>query len=185
MGKQFNEWLDGFVENGADASDVTKWPEYALASENSIQVLEALANVGYGPSVINTLNTLNILYFINWHADKDNRPFSTGKIYLVARITNNIDIKDATTYSLITRDMITGAITVSTDNVYLADSLVVDNATLEPKIDNTKIIVAEVNQSETLTFHDYIITISNLEHLVSDGSYIYSKSTESITYKFD
>ena len=29
MSKKLNEWLDEFVENGADASDVTEWPENA------------------------------------------------------------------------------------------------------------------------------------------------------------
>jgi len=29
MAKKLNEWLDEFVENGADASDVTEWPENA------------------------------------------------------------------------------------------------------------------------------------------------------------
>lgn len=27
MGKNFNQWLDEFVDNGADAKDVTNWPE--------------------------------------------------------------------------------------------------------------------------------------------------------------
>lgn len=27
MSKQLNEWLDGFVENGADPKNVTNWPE--------------------------------------------------------------------------------------------------------------------------------------------------------------
>ncbi len=29
MSKKLNEWLDEFVENGADANDVTSWPENA------------------------------------------------------------------------------------------------------------------------------------------------------------
>lgn len=29
MGKNFNQWLDEFVDNGADAKDVTNWPEEA------------------------------------------------------------------------------------------------------------------------------------------------------------
>ena len=29
MSKKLNEWLDEFVENGANPSDVTNWPENA------------------------------------------------------------------------------------------------------------------------------------------------------------
>lgn len=29
MGKKFNEWLDEFVEQGADATDVSNWPQEA------------------------------------------------------------------------------------------------------------------------------------------------------------
>lgn len=29
MGKKFNEWLDEFVEQGADATDITNWPQEA------------------------------------------------------------------------------------------------------------------------------------------------------------
>ena len=29
MAKNFNQWLDEFVDNGADANDVTNWPENA------------------------------------------------------------------------------------------------------------------------------------------------------------
>lgn len=29
MSKQLNQWLDEFIENGADATDVTNWPENA------------------------------------------------------------------------------------------------------------------------------------------------------------
>ena len=29
MSKKLNQWLDEFIENGADASDVTNWPENA------------------------------------------------------------------------------------------------------------------------------------------------------------
>lgn len=36
MPKKLNEWLDEFVENGADPSDVTAWPEDAGGSSNDI-----------------------------------------------------------------------------------------------------------------------------------------------------
>lgn len=32
MAKQLNEWLNEFVENGADANDVSNWPENAGGS---------------------------------------------------------------------------------------------------------------------------------------------------------
>ena len=36
MSKKLNEWLDEFVENGADASDVTEWPENTGGSGTDI-----------------------------------------------------------------------------------------------------------------------------------------------------
>ncbi len=35
MSKKLNEWLDEFVENGADPSDVTTWPENAGGSSEA------------------------------------------------------------------------------------------------------------------------------------------------------
>ncbi len=41
MSKQLNEWLDEFVENGADASDVTAWPENAGGNGGEV-ILDAV-----------------------------------------------------------------------------------------------------------------------------------------------
>ena len=38
MAKELNKWLDEFVENGADASDVINWPENAGGGGNSVVI---------------------------------------------------------------------------------------------------------------------------------------------------
>ena len=38
MAKEFKKWIDEFVENGADAKDVTNWPENAGGGSSIIEV---------------------------------------------------------------------------------------------------------------------------------------------------
>ncbi len=47
MSKKLNEWLDEFVENGADPSDVTAWPENAGGGGEEIITIEESGDVSF------------------------------------------------------------------------------------------------------------------------------------------
>lgn len=45
MAKKLNQWLDEFIENGADASDVTSWPENAGGGDGGEIVIDTSGTI--------------------------------------------------------------------------------------------------------------------------------------------